>query len=692
MSQHDQQKRSLTVPALTFVTLLAVAVFGIFQFASMEAQKGLESWQSRMDLVADSRAAEVSEWLNRHLNGVEQVAGDASVQLYAATIVDNSDESAEAQRGYIYSLLSVEAEATGFHEQRAIDTVAANVKRPNRAGLALVDKAGNILVASAGMPMLRPGELLDGDNRSFVRLGPRLDDKTPLVLVGSPIARTEDGASVSAWIIGARPLDNDFLHTLVQPGDNSESAESYLVTAAEGDVVTPITPLQHGGRLGEGRMDPAAAFAVRQPGGFGEHQNYDGRPVLVTGRELSAPVPWVLVRTIETREALDDVNERRNSLFITLLFAAVSIIVALVLVWRHGVSQRLQKSYEQQAALSNKNEELSLFLRTVSDSQPTAIAALEADMTARLVNTRMGEVAGLPASELENRRLDAAFDNETAAQLRQGVKSAIEGVPQTLAVLQPSESSEKLFKTEIIPLKPAGNSSAQALVVMQDITDLIAANERSEALFRQLISTLTEIIDARDPWSKHHSARVADVAVAMSQEMGWDKDKQEAMEIAGQLVNLGKIFVPIDILTKQSPLTDDELALVRDSMSKGAQLIKDVELGGAVAETLEQLREHWDGSGEPEGRSGEAIEPGARVLAVANAFVGIVSARAHRESLGFDKAIDILQSDAGKRYERAAIAALQNILENKDGRKRWAGFTEIPQLSDKGQTKTSSTD
>lgn len=676
MTQDHEKRPAFLVPLAGLVAVTALALFVIFRFAANQAEADLASWQSRMNLIADSRRSEVSEWLNRHLNSVELIAGDASVQLYASTIVATEDDvSAEAQRGFIYSLLSAEAETTGFHEQRAIDTVAANVKRPRRAGLALTDGAGRVLVASPGMPMLRPTEILPGTDRAFIKLGPALDDKTPLVLIGAPVVGN-GGAGATAWIVGARPLDSDFLSTLEQPGDDSATAETYLVTAGADGVVTPITPTALGGRIGEARLDEAASFAARQPGGFSEQENYAGRHVLVTGRELSAPVPWILVRTIEASEAFADINERRNSLFITLSLAALSILVAMVLIWRHGVSRKLEKSYAEQAALSDANASLSRFLQAVSDSQPAAIAALDADMTARFVNEQMGEVAGLPTKELKDRRLDTVFESNVAGLLRDKVAAAADGTPQTIDTLRPSQRSGQVYKTEILPLDAGGDQSAAALLVMQDITDLIAANARSEALFRQLIGTLTQIIDARDPWSKHHSARVADVARAIAAEMGWDDTKQEAMEIAGQLVNLGKIFVPIDILTKQSPLTEAELALVRDSMSKGAGLIKDVAFSGQVAETLEQMREHWDGSGEPQGLKAEEIEPGARVLSVANAFVGIVSARAHRESLGFDKAIDILQSDAGKRYERRAVAALQNILENKEGRQMWAEFTE----------------
>ena len=681
MSQPATSLRSLTMPFIGIVIVISLALFAIFKFAEDEAQKGLESWQARMNLIADSRAAEVSEWLNRHLNSIEEVAADASIQLYASTIVAANDpDSTEAQRGYIFSLLSAQAEASGFHESRAIDTVAANVKRPSRAGLAVIGGDGNILVASAGMPLLRPEELeLDGV-RSFVKLGPSLADKTPLMLVGTPIAVYENGSGVSAWLVGARPLDQDFLATLIQPGDYSNTAENYLVIHGEGQVVTPISPLKYGGKTGDARADPAASFAASTPGGFGEFKNYDNRSVLVTGRELSAPVPWMLVRTIETSEAFADINAKRNSLFITLLFAAAALTVAMVLVWRHGISSRLAKSFEQQAALSGQNEALSVFLRAVSDSQPTAIAAMDTDMNVRFVNKQMGIISGIPSTELENRRLDTVFDHETAEILRQKVDRAANGTPEKIASVSTATAKDRLFKTDILPLHSSGDRSAQVLLVMQEITDLVAANERSEALFHQLIGTLTQIIDARDPWSKHHSERVADVAVAIAQEMGWNEDALEVMEIAGQLVNLGKIFVPIDILTKQTPLTEDELMLVHESMRKGTALLSGIAFNGPVAATLDQMREHWDGSGAPDGRQGEDIEPGARVISVANAFVGIVSARAHRESLGFDKAVDILQADTGKRYERRVVAALQNILENKDGRNRWSDFIKMPDM------------
>jgi HD-GYP domain-containing protein (c-di-GMP phosphodiesterase class II) len=685
MADTTESGKSILAAGGAIIVAAVIGFFLIFRFAQSEADQNMVRWQDRLNLVADSRAVEVSAWLNRHIGSVEELASDATIQLYAAQVASDEAEFAEGQRGYVYALLSAAAERQGFHEQRAIDQVAANVKRPHRAGLALLKSDGAPLVMTTGMPLLRPGDWPSDTQGSFIALGPQLEDKTPLVLFGARVTSSEGAGVASAtnvWVVGARPLDRDFLATLEQPGAASNTAETYLVMPGDGDSVIPLTPLEKGGRIGDARTDAAAAFAAREPAGFSIHPNYAGTDVLVTGRELTAPVPWVLVRTIAADEALTEINERRNSLIITLSLAALFVLAALVMVWRHGVSRKLEASYREQAALSQKNETLSRFLQSVSDSQPTAIAALDADMTVHLANKQLGTVTGLPAKELANRRLDTAFPANIATRLRGALKAAQQGEATEQHLKLDTDGDKKVYQAQMLPLKAEGDAEATALLVMQDISGLVAAKEQSETLFRQLVSTLTQIIDARDPWSKHHSDRVADVAHTIALEMGWDEDSLESVRIAGQLVNLGKIFVPTAILTKQTPLTDEELTLVRDSMHKGATLVSGLDFKGPVAAILGQMREHWDGSGEPEGLKGDAIEPGARILSVANAFVGMVSARAHRAGLGFDKALDILHDDAGSRYERRTVAALQNVLENKGGRARWESYTQIVEEAD----------
>ena len=570
------------------------------------------------------------------------------------------------------------------------------------------------------MPVLNASDLpsLNDNFRSFIKLGPMLDDKIPLVIFGAAINvvdgmgnSTQDSDShYVAWVIGARPLDAEFWVTLQQPGNHAETAETYVISAFENQMVQHLTPLQHGGRIGAMRQDTAAHFAALAPGGFDTLYDYNNNQVLVTGRELSAPVDWILVHTITKSEAFTDITDRRDNLVISLSLTTISVLAIIILAWRHGVSQRLEIAFQKQAQLSAQNTELSKFLQSVSDSQPTAIAAINPlSKKVQFANKQMETITGISVDDLLNRRIDTAFSSNESEQISQGIKQASSGQKmRTLMTIPRVAEFENLPNTSKTPniqgtkasysddtptyivavdFLPLGQSvetsrtesQDSVLMVMQDITELMGAHQRGEKLLKQLVSTLTQIIDARDPWSKFHSKRVAGVASAIACEMKLDTVTQETCLIAGQLVNIGKVFVPTAILTKDGKLAPEEVALIRESMTRGARLVADLHFDGPVGAALAQIQEHVDGSGSPKGLLQDEIEKSARILAVANAFVGMVSARAHRAGLLFNKAIDILSKDTGCKYERRVVTALQNILENKGGYEMWESFSNPPE-------------
>ena len=97
--------------------------------------------------------------------------------------------------------------------------------------------------------------------------------------------------------------------------------------------------------------------------------------------------------------------------------------------------------------------------------------------------------------------------------------------------------------------------------------------------------------------------------------------------------------------------------------------------------TIRHIHENWDGSG-PEGLEGESIEVGARVVSVANAFAGMTSARAWRDAMAFDQAYSILMSEADAKFDRRAVSALINYIENRGGREAWRHFADRPAAPD----------
>lgn len=707
----------------TLILLTLVAIWSIFRFADSEAETDIDNWRQRLDLIANSRVAEASDWLNDPLADIEALAVDPSLQLYASEIATaGSIMEAEAQRSYIFSLLSAAADRYGFYEERAVDQVAANVRRPARAGIALFSGNGIPLVASAGMPNLTiddfPRTLSVNPQSGFIVLGPQLEDRIPLVLFGAPILAGEgvagdflnqessDNSGVAnteaqnpktaetelkntsflepvGWIVAAKPLGSSFYQTLIQPGALEETAETYVFQRIAGDSIRPITPLRSGGRLLEPRQDQATAKAADMPGGFVTGLNYAGEKVLITTREFAAPVDWVLARSITAEESLAEVYQRRTDLIVTSLGVFVLVVAVLFLVWRLGVSRKLQLANAKEAALSRKNESLSSFLSSIANAQASAMAAISDDLSVAFANTRMAKVTGLSAENLTGRRLDTAFPQTTAQKLQTLMaETKTRGTGQMrLKIFE--EGKYSTFQARCVTLNSTQfslhNVTPTAVLVLEDVSTLVMAQERSETLLGQLVTTLTMIIDARDPWSRFHSARVAEVAEAIALERQMSSLAAETVKIAGQLVNLGKIFVPSEILTKQTPLSDNELKLVQKSLQKGVSLISSLDFKGPVGQTLAQFKANIDGSGHPQGLAGDDIIMEARILSVANAFVAMVSARAHRASLGFDQTSALLQKDAGHKFDRAVVAALINIVENKGGRQLWASYTEVPE-------------
>jgi HD-GYP domain-containing protein (c-di-GMP phosphodiesterase class II) len=132
-------------------------------------------------------------------------------------------------------------------------------------------------------------------------------------------------------------------------------------------------------------------------------------------------------------------------------------------------------------------------------------------------------------------------------------------------------------------------------------------------------------------------------------------------------MNIGKILVPKIILTKNSPLNDDEKNTIRDSMETASELLQNIPFDGAVVDTIRQWQEKWDGSGKL-GLKAEEILVSARIIAVANAFIGMVSPRSWRDAMPINAANKFLLEQAGSYFDRGAVIALVNYVENQSGR------------------------
>lgn len=695
---NSDRSTSIKLPGGLIISVLIAAVvigvFWVFKFADDERQRDLRAWQVRLGIVADSRAEAVQSWIDSQLLTVGKLAENTSVRLYVSEVAigdGDRDSAVEAagQAGYLRNLLIATASRAGFDAPLLGPDVAANVERIGTAGLALIDGAGQILVATPAMPAM--DRRLGAAMAAYTGGGPVALDLfegaagLPAMAFLAPVHGIQDDPDQTdalGFIFGVRLAGDDLYAALDQPGDVDQSAESYLVRR-QGPTIEYLSPLADGSaalvlKLAVDTPDLAAAFAVDTPGGFARRVNYRNQQVLVTGRALEA-VPWTLVRTIGEAEALGPSEARRDTMLIVFLLVIFAIAATILVVWRHGSSVRSAEAAARFQDMSKRFAALSKFLRVVADGQPTAIATVDADGRYSFANRKAARDAGIAESEIEGKAMVDVLGPARAGlyePLNREALATQQSVFKTQTV--PGPETNRIIRSAHIPLAADADRGAQVLMVLEDITEVVTERERRENNLRQLVGAIMSIIDRRDPYAARHSARVGEVAEAIAGEIGLTEVEIETAEIAGSLMNLGKILVPAEILTGTETLSTEDLGAVREAILSSADLLQAVEFDGPVIATMRQVYARWDGDGVPEGLAGEQILISARVVAVANSYVGMVSARSRRPGKTVDEAVDFLVAGVGKAFDRRPVAALVNVLDNRGGRERWASFAQAP--------------
>jgi PAS domain S-box-containing protein/putative nucleotidyltransferase with HDIG domain len=205
-----------------------------------------------------------------------------------------------------------------------------------------------------------------------------------------------------------------------------------------------------------------------------------------------------------------------------------------------------------------------------------------------------------------------------------------------------------------------------------DISEQARAEAELEASAAQLKQALTATVAAlgattelRDPYTAGHQRRVAQLAGAIAAGLGWDEERIEMVTTAGLLHDVGKIVVPAEILAKPGRLSEPEMQIIRQHPTASAALIAGIEFGGPVAAIVNQHHERLDGSGYPQGLTGENILPEARILAVADVVEAMSSHRPYRAALGMEVALAEVREHAGITFDADVVAVCGRLFEEQ---------------------------
>lgn len=209
--------------------------------------------------------------------------------------------------------------------------------------------------------------------------------------------------------------------------------------------------------------------------------------------------------------------------------------------------------------------------------------------------------------------------------------------------------------------------------VLLDVTDQRSAEQQIKLHVAQLENALmrtvevaTTLSEIRDPYTAGHERRVAEIAVAIGVELGFDERRQQGLRIAGSLHDVGKMGIPTEILSKPGRLTAIEYSMVKGHAQASYEILKNVEFPWPVAQIALQHHERMDGSGYPQGLKGEDILLEARIMAVADTVEAMSSHRPYRAGLGIDKALVEIERGRGSAYDPVVVDACLNLFREKD--------------------------
>ncbi|MFN3076329.1 MAG: HD domain-containing phosphohydrolase [Alphaproteobacteria bacterium] len=692
----QKTNRAILMAAGVLVALMAVAFYFAINFVNGERQRDLDSWQVRMGIVADSRTAAIAEWIDQNFATLRELTENSSLQFYMTQLVaggstaPGADDSELAQGGYLRNLLTATARRAGFVPVNSGgDSVVANVSQASEAGLALVDPQGHVVTSTPGTPPLPPQARAAivkalGGEAAFIDMFLGATNRPTIGFVLPILSAQPKGANdMVGAVVGLRIADADLFGRLRQPGEGERTAENSLIRVT-GGAVENLSPLKDGTAslhrsLALDTPELAAAFGQANPGGFAIKKDFEGKEVLVTSRKVPGTA-WTMMRTITTEETLAPSVNRTRTLLIVFVLIIVGVSGGMIAVWRHGTSIRAAESAERFRVAAARFENLTNFMKLVTDGQPTAIIAVDNEGRYTFANKSASDEAGVPAEAMLGKSM-ANVIGPARARAFTDVNKDVLAKMEKRSVIHTFEGEEsqgtRILKSEHIPLPGDSEHPPGVLMVIEDITQITRERERREGVLRQLTNTLVGVVDRRDPYSANHSARVAEVARNIAEEMGISPLEASTVEISGRLMNLGKILIPTELLTKRGDLTPAERDLLSRSFVVSAEMLEGVDFDGPVVETIREIGEVWDGSG-PLGLKGEAIRTTSRIVSVANTFVGMVSARAWRAPMTFEKCSQILFEQAEKKFDRRAVLALMNVLDNRGGASRWAHFRELP--------------
>jgi PAS domain S-box-containing protein/putative nucleotidyltransferase with HDIG domain len=311
--------------------------------------------------------------------------------------------------------------------------------------------------------------------------------------------------------------------------------------------------------------------------------------------------------------------------------------------------------------------------RQIFESVTSGIAIYEpvdngSDFIIKEFNLAAEMATGLKKSEVINRRVTEVFPNIS----RFGLLEVFQKVWKTgIPVLKPADLYTDLRLTLWVENYVFLLASGEVVAVFDNVTqrkkaedeikrtqaDLKIGLDRTNMALYGCIDATAKMVEMRDPYTAGHQQKVAKLSVAIAIEMGLSIKQVEHIWLAARIHDIGKIYVPAEILSRSGILTDLEYSILKTHVQRGYEVLKTIDFPWPIATIVWQHHERLDGSGYPNGLKGEDILIEARIIAVSDTVEAMTSHRPYRAALGINEALKEITQNRGRLFDQNVVDA-----------------------------------
>ena len=339
---------------------------------------------------------------------------------------------------------------------------------------------------------------------------------------------------------------------------------------------------------------------------------------------------------------------------------------AVVLSFIRDITRRKQAE--------NKLKESEAKYRGVIEAAVDQIFVIDSEMKVLSMNSFAADFFHKKPEDMVGKTLVEIFPEQIAASTSANIRKVFETGTNTIVEEILTFGDKNIWNsTSLSPMKDPRGKVIAVIGIVRDITagkqneeNLVKSYQKTKKTLNDAINTMAKIVEMRDPYTSGHQQRVAELATAIAREIGCGDEQIGQIRMAATIHDIGKIYVPSDILSKPGKITDNEFNLIKGHPQGGYDIVKGMDFPCSIADSILQHHERLDGSGYPNGLKDEQICLEAKILSVSDVVEAMSSHRPYRPALGINKALDEIALNKGKLYYPGVVDACVKLFKEKE--------------------------